>query len=182
MRGAERHNGKTSVLRSGARTLSEMLATACFWSAKRWLAVGAVGLLWLLASGIPTGIIETPLYERMTPVYWWNYPFWVLNSALVGLLAATYVSADSAGAATGGRFAGGGLLSVVAIGCPVCNKLVVLALGAGGTMSYFAPIQPVLGFLSTGLLLYALGVRLSGETYCPIPVTAEGEEGRASTG
>lgn len=182
MRGAEGHNEKTPVLRNGAGALSEMLASAYSWTAKRWLTVGAVGLLWLLVSGIPTGIIETPLYERMTPVYWWNYPFWVLNSLLVGLLAATYVSADSAGAATGGRFAGGGLLSVVAIGCPVCNKLVVLALGAGGAMSYFAPIQPVLGFISTGLLVYALGVRLSGEIYCPIPVTAEGEEGRASTG
>jgi hypothetical protein len=48
------------------------------------------------------------------------------------------------------------LLSVLAIGCPVCNKLVVLALGVGGALTYFAPVQPILGFLSVGLLAYAL--------------------------
>ncbi len=48
------------------------------------------------------------------------------------------------------------MLSVLAIGCPVCNKLVVLALGAGGALTHFAPVQPILGFLSLGLLAYAL--------------------------
>jgi hypothetical protein len=89
---------------------------------------------------------------------------------LVGLLAATYVAEPG-----GGRFgasrekhvAGGGLLSVFAIGCPVCNKLVVLALGYGGAMTYFAPVQPILGFVSIGLLLYALRLRMRSETLCP---------------
>lgn len=40
-------------------------------------------------------------------------------------------------------------------------------------MSYFAPVQPVLGLLSTGLLLYALRVRMSGETSCSVPATDE---------
>lgn len=163
-------------------TPSATLAAMRLWNTKRWLTAGVVGGLWLLVSGVPTGIIETPLYERMTPVEWWNYPFWVANSVLVGSLAATYVSGASPGIRTGGRFAGGGLLSVIAIGCPVCNKLVVLALGTGGAMSYFAPVQPLLGLLSTGLLLYAFRVRVSGELACPAPAAAEGERGGASTG
>jgi hypothetical protein len=73
---------------------------------------------------------------------------------------------------------GGGLLSVFAIGCPICNKLVVLALGASGAFAYFALIQPILGQLSVGLLLYALRVRLLAERFCTIgesPASA-GEE------
>lgn len=34
-------------------------------------------------------------------------------------------------------------------------------------MTYFAPIQPLLGFLSLGLLLYALRLRLESERSCP---------------
>jgi len=58
------------------------------------------------------------------------------------------------------------VLSVFAIGCPVCNKLVVLALGTGGALTYFAPVQPVLGLLSVGLLFYVLYTRLSTERSC----------------
>jgi hypothetical protein len=43
--------------------------------------------------------------------------------------------------------------------CPICNKLVVLALGVSGALSYFAPIQPVLGLASVALLIYALLLR-----------------------
>jgi hypothetical protein len=55
---------------------------------------------------------------------------------------------------------------VFAVGCPDCNKLVVLALAAGGALTYFAPIQPVLGFLSLGLLANAIRMRLAGERSC----------------
>lgn len=123
----------------------------------------------MVVSGVPTDIVDTSLFTRMTPVVWWNYPFWVAGAVLVGLLAATYVAEPSGGRAQSQEknVAGGGLLSVFAIGCPVCNKLVVLALGYGGAMTYFAPIQPLLGFLSVGLLLYALRLRLRGERACP---------------
>ena len=99
------------------------------------------GTIWLVLSGIPTDIIDTPLFVRMTPVRWWDYPFWVAGAVLVGLLAATYVAdpgRDDPGGSQGGKAVGGGLLTVFAVGCPVCNKLVVLALGAGGAMTYFA--------------------------------------------
>lgn len=59
------------------------------------------------------------------------------------------------------------MLWVFAIGCPICNKLAVIALGVSGALAYFAPIQPTLGFLSMGLLLYTPRVRLSTERSCP---------------
>lgn len=145
-----------------------------------YLAAVLAGVAWLFASGIPTGIIETPFYVRMTPVEWWNYPFWISNSLLVGLLAATYVSGLREKGGFGGGM-GGGLLTVFAIGCPVCNKLVVLALGFGGAMTYFAPVQPFLGFVSTGLLVYAVRVRLAGEASCPVAVVEREEGSEPST-
>lgn len=146
-----------------------------------YLVAVLAGVAWLFASGIPTGIIETPFYVRMTPVEWWNYPFWISNSLLVGLLAATYVSGLREKGGFGGGM-GGGLLMVFAIGCPVCNKLVVLALGFGGAMTYFAPVQPFLGFVSTGLLVYAVRVRLAGEVSCPVVAVEREERSETSTG
>jgi hypothetical protein len=126
----------------------------------------------LVLSGVPTGLVDTPLFVRMTPAQWWNYPLWVASAILVGLLAATYdAGPDHNGSgASHGKVLGGGLLSVFAVGCPVCNKLVVLALGAGGALTYFGPVQPALGLFSVGLLLYALHVRLAGEGLCPVDV------------
>ena len=156
-----------------------------------YLAALLAGVGWLLASGIPTGMIETPFYVRMNPVEWWNYPFWIMNSALVGLLAATYAPGRgqarayvSGGRGFGGGM-GGGLLTVFAVGCPVCNKLVVLALGFGGAMTYFAPVQPFLGLLSTGLLLYGVRLRFARTRSCPVGKPAAGrseERSKVSTG
>jgi hypothetical protein len=155
-----------------------MVAAIRGWRARRYLAAVAAGVGWLVLSGVPTDLIETPLFVRMTPPEWWNYPAWAAGAVVVGLLAATYVAdpdRNQPDASHGGKVLGGGLLSVFAVGCPVCNKLVVLALGAGGALSYFAPVQPVLALLTLGLLLYALRARLAGESSCPVEVT----EGRA---
>lgn len=150
------------------------------WGTGRYLVASIAGLGWLFLSGLPTEMFDTPLFVRMTPVRWWDYPFWVAGAVLVGLLVATYThvaapdreatdTTSPDGVSDGGqgeKFFGGGLLSVFAIGCPVCNKLVVLALGSGGALSYFAPVQPLLGFLSVALLGYALRARLAAERSC----------------
>lgn len=144
------------------------------WCLRHLVVAAVAGVVWLVLSGIPTDIIDTPLFVRMTPVEWWNYPFWVAAAVLAGLLAATYVpatDADRLDGAQGEKLLGGGILTVFAVGCPVCNKLVVLALGAGGAMSYFAPLQPLLGFISVGLLLYALHARLVSTKACSIDLS-----------
>lgn len=146
-----------------------------YWGIRRYLVAAMVGGIWLVVSGVPTDLVDTSLFIRMTPVVWWNYPFWIGGAVLVGLLAATYVAEPGAVPTASSQeknLAGGSLLSVLAIGCPVCNKLVVLALGYGGAMTYFAPAQPLLGFLSVGLLLYALHLRLRNEGACPTSLPA----------
>lgn len=142
------------------------------WPARRWLVAAGAAVAAGLAAGIPTGIVRTSLYTRMTPVRWWDYPFWIVASALVGLTSATYVRTEESSRVSGqdrpGRSIGGSLLSVFAIGCPVCNKLVVAVLGFSGALTYFAPIQPLLGFASVALLAYGLRLRLRGGVQCAV--------------
>ena len=141
------------------------------WTANRWLVVGAATALASLAMGIPTGVVHTSLYRRMTPVTWWDYPVWATSAVLVGLLAATYVRTRPVLPGGGGRALGGGMLATLAIGCPICNKIVVTLIGVSGALDYWAPLQPVLGLSSIALLLIALVVRLRGESSCLAPVS-----------
>lgn len=122
--------------------------------------------------GIPTGIIETPFYTRMTPVLWWNYPVWAASSLLTGALVATYArdpSSVPAPAGGTGKPLLGNLLSLFAVGCPICNKLVVMVLGVSGAMTWFSPAQPVLAAASVGLLAYAIRARVRTMRACSLP-------------
>ena len=147
------------------------------WPTRRWVVAAAVTVIAALVIGVPTGVVPTPLYTRMTPVLWWNYPVWLVSSVLEGLLVATYVRIGPADVPPAGpaerprtaRALGAGLLSAFAVGCPICNKLVVLAIGVSGALSYFAPVQPVLAAASVALLVHALARRLRTESVCEVP-------------
>lgn len=149
------------------------------WTLRHWAVAALVTLVAAAAIGVPTGVVATPLYTRMTPVLWWNYPVWAISSVLEGLLVATYVSrrADARDTAQPkprtARAVLAGVLSAFAVGCPVCNKLVVLALGVSGAMSYWAPAQPVLAVATVALLAHALVRRLRTTDECPVPGTAD---------
>jgi hypothetical protein len=51
----------------------------------------------------------------------------------------------------------------------VCNKLVLLTLGASGAMTYVEPVQPVLSVLALLLLAWALTRRFQGQVACAVP-------------
>jgi hypothetical protein len=166
------------------------------WDARRWTAavLGTFGVA--ILTGVPTVMVPNPWFSRMIDVTWWDRPVWVVTSVLAGLLVATYVApsdgvasaevtgSDGAGAPSGtsddadasdeldvaGRRGGvGALLTFFAIGCPVCNKLVVLALGTSGATAWFAPAQPLLAAASIALLAFALRTRLATAEACPAP-------------
>src|SRR5699024_10511339 len=63
----------------------------------------------------------------------------------------------------------GGILGWFAVGCPVCNKIALLALGYTGALTYFALLQPSLAALSIVLLVVAVIIRLKGQYACPVP-------------
>ena len=140
------------------------------WPRRRLAAAGLAMVMFGLAVGVPTGVIPTPLYTRMTPVLWWNYGVWAATAALGGLVVATYIRRPGDEAPQNGVAAasGGGLLAAFAVGCPVCNKIVVAALGVSGALSIWGPLQPVIAVASIAALGWTLRSRLRSEYACPI--------------
>jgi len=152
-------------------TLTASLQAMTRWPPARWLAAAAAATAAALLMAIPTGIVTTDLYTRMTPVTWWDYPVWALSAALIGLTAATYVRSPASSPPRTARTAGAAILSTLAVGCPICNKVVVALLGVSGALSYWAPLQPVIGVASILLLATGLAIRLRGEVSCSLPAT-----------
>lgn len=68
----------------------------------------------------------------------------------------------------------GGLLTFFAVGCPVCNKLVLIALGSAGAMTWFAPLQPLLVVAGIAALGWALRTRIVGQRECPVDAARSG--------
>jgi hypothetical protein len=131
------------------------------------VAVAAAAVV-AVAVGVPSALLANPFFVRMTPVPWWSYAVWALTALLSGVLAASYVNRRATVSAAPGR---AGILanvgSVLAVGCPVCNKLVVAALGVSGAMTVWAPIQPLIAAASLALLVWALWRRLTTLRSCP---------------
>lgn len=140
--------------------------------------------------GLATVLIPNPIFGREVPPVAWNYPVWIATSVLTGVLVATYV--QPAGSAAGddasagsGHAAGGddserrsarvggvaGVLAWFAVGCPVCNKIAVLALGSSGALTWFAPVQPFLAVVALVLSTVAVVWRLRGQVACPTPAS-----------
>jgi len=125
------------------------------------LLYGALGAAFAaLTIGIPTDVIPNPFFGRMTPVRTQDYLFLVVTALLAGILAASYALPQTrACSIQQGRATVGGLLSFLAIGCPTCNKIIVLLLGTSGAISIFEPLQPLLALASFALLLLAIWIR-----------------------
>jgi hypothetical protein len=131
-----------------------------------WLVAALATAGSLLILGVPTAVIPNPFFIRMTPTETFNVLVWLASAPLIGLMVATYVRPprhaighrpDEPGA---GRATLGGVAAYLAIGCPICNKVVVAALGVSGALSIFAPIQPLIGAASVALLGATLTWRL----------------------
>ena len=141
------------------------------WTPRRWGAAAVASLAFALVVAVPTDLVDTPVFGREVPPTWWAWPSLVVSSLLAGLLVATYVAApEQQGPDPAGRGGWiGGTLTFFAVGCPVCNKLVLLALGSAGAMTWFEPVQPLLQLVAVALLAWALQRRLAGESSCPPP-------------
>lgn len=163
------------------RTVRAVVLALRSWTPRQRVAAGLFALAFALLIGVPTVIIPNPVFGREIPVVAWNYPVWIVSSVLAGMLAATYVRpvsgaaapqpADEGTGADAPSRAGiaGAMLAWFAVGCPVCNKLALLALGYSGALTWFAPAQPYLAAAALLLTAGALVVRLRGQVCCPAP-------------
>jgi hypothetical protein len=142
----------------------------------RLLAAGAAwGIVALLVFGWVSAILPNPVFGRQVPPEPFAIAVWLAAAPLMGLVMATYtmpvrsaspapirmLDADPAAAGKGSTLGTlGSLGAFLAIGCPVCNKIALVLLGASGAMSVWAPIQPLVGGASLVLLVVTLAWRL----------------------
>lgn len=129
--------------------------------------------------GVPSDVIDTPIFGRPVETGWLDYVILVVTSALIGLIFAIRPAAGSdtvteaAVERQGTSTIWGGFVSFLAVGCPVCNQAVVALVGFSGALSWWAPVQPVVGLAAVALLMWTLRKRL--RTYrvvaCPIPTS-----------
>jgi len=152
--------------------------TLLTWPRKRWLVAIGSALATFAIIGLPTDVIPNPLFGRVVAVTDWSMNVLILSSILTGLLIATYIKTEnSVGEDRSLKIGGaGGFLAFFAVGCPVCNKVALLALGYSGALHYFAPVQPYLAAASILLLGYALRKRLIGESNCSVRYQVEKSE------
>ena len=120
------------------------------WSSTLWAMAFAIVL------GVPTDLIDTPLFSRMTAAGWLDYSLWVVTSALGGLAMGARRLPGAASCPVGKPVVGAEALSFFAVACPVCNKLIVLLIGTSGALTYFDPIQPLLGGASVVVLAFVV--------------------------
>lgn len=154
----------------------ERLALLGGWPLRRWITAVTAAAVTVAAIAIPTALIPNPFFDRMIPAPWWNWPALLMSSTLTGLLIASYVrigptesieQPEGRSSQRGGT--AGFLLTFFAVGCPICNKLVLLALGTAGALTWFEPVQPVLQLLAITVLAWALIRRIDGEIACALP-------------
>lgn len=159
------------------------------WTSRQYMVAVAVTIAFGLLVGIATVLIPNSWFARDIATVWWNYPVWILTSIGAGMLTATYVRPTSKAPQLPTEEVGdkrtarmgfaGGVLAWFAVGCPVCNKIALLALGYSGAITWFAPIQPVLAvgaMLLTGL---ALVWRLRGTVACTVAPARSGVPSRS---
>lgn len=121
--------------------------------------------------GVPTDVVANPWFTRMTPVVPLDYVFLVATSAITGAVIASAAYGNwfaSRGASPTGT--AGGVLGWLAIGCPICNKLVVALLGVSGALRFFGPVQPLIGAASIVLGIAALAIRFRAVRGMCVPI------------
>ena len=131
-------------------------------SPELWRAVAAglaVAVSFFVVVGLVTGAIDTPMLERQTQLLAIDYPIWVVNATLLGVLSGLSVYAQSRRVTQGGTaIFSGGFLAAFAVSCPLCNGLLVAAFGTAGVLNVIEPARPFIN-VATMLILTVLLVR-----------------------
>lgn len=147
--------GRRSFVRSGVIDSLDRR----FWLAAICGTAAAGAIL-----GIPTAVIPNPWFVRMLPTDPVNVVVLLASAPLLGGLFATYAAprdrSDPHGSGGAAVPSAASVASYLAIGCPICNKLIVAAIGVTGATTVFAPLQPVIGAASIVTLVLALWLRL----------------------
>ena len=146
-----------------------------------WLRAIPIALLAGVIIAIPSDLIDNPIFSRPgVPPRSIDYVILAITASLIGLILAIRPERTNDAERQETRTMFGGFVSFLAVGCPVCNQLVVALVGTSGALSWWAPIQPVVGLVAIGVLLYTLRMRLQTFrlTACPLPAAEAVSSGR----
>ena len=103
----------------------------------------------------------------MIPATTSDYVFLLVNSGLIGAYIGLYSFEKHERSKKGDALATtGSIANIFAVGCPICNKLLVVLLGATAVMTYFEPIRIWLGFFSVGVIGAALWFKIKNVKSC----------------
>lgn len=131
---------------------------------------GAAAGVFALVTALAAVLIPNPLFQRMVPVRWWEVAVWAVATPLVGV---AFALSRRPVCAAEGRTVAGGLAALLAVTCPTCNGLVVAAIGTAGALTYFGPVQPVIGVVGVVLLVGVVRYQLRRLDPAPQPVDAD---------
>lgn len=125
---------------------------------RRHLIAVGMTLLTALFLTLPTSILPNQIFAREVPIRWWEYP---VVAATVALTWTWFmIQTPPKQPEHHGRLLTALTVTLFAVACPVCNKIVLLTIGAAGAMSTWAPIQPYLALLTLLALALALLLRV----------------------
>ena len=122
------------------------LALAAFWTV-------LIGLFLTL----PSDILPNPIFSREVPVRWWEY---LAVGVTLVLTFAWFALPAAPKDPQAGRLATILGTTLFAVACPVCNKIVLLLLGATGALGIWAPAQPWIAMIAVCALALALYLRV----------------------
>ncbi len=142
-----------------------MTADGFFRSPRGRIAKGAITASFTFVTlGSVSALWDNPLFVRMTPAGDLEIALLLILSLLLGLyvgIKRPRCSVRTAGAGT--------VLGFLGVACPVCNKLLLLLLGADVLLTYFEPVRIYVALF--GVLLTGFAVirewRLRGESCGP---------------
>jgi hypothetical protein len=164
-----RREARRSIL-IGVGTLQTAFVQLRWWSSTQWSVALAAFLLMFIVLGEVGQTLPPASSNRVYPIEWWNYLTLVADSALMALIAASFVTPGAKRLASAG---GGGFASAVAaivMACPVCSPLAIPLLGAGGALAFLRGDRGWIALASIVVLAAAAVLRLQATASCPVPV------------
>ena len=123
--------------------------------------LSAFSLLAILILGIPTAVIRNHFYFRMTPAFWFDYLFLVVNGTLIGLyFAITYTSTQPEACKIEKKSLFASVLALFGIACPICNQILLLIFSTSFLLSFLGPIRPFISLTSALSLIWLVYKKL----------------------
>ena len=125
-------------------------------STKDFARGAAAAVAMFAALGTVAALWSNPLFMRMTPTGEFEITLLLLQSVLAGVYVA--LPQSPCGKRTAGT---GAIIGFLGIACPVCNKLLVLAIGSALLLEYYEPVRLYVALGGAALLAAAVWLKLT---------------------